>query len=319
MSGNIYLFLPLPQILIISREKKQMKKNPPLSLDFDVIRHNAELVTRAEFRSIQPGIGMVISFAQMESSLFRTGQPYRTKESRIIRVLRGTARVSINLVEFELREQMFAVTPPHSLIELIELSEDYDFQVIVLEEGFLPAVQGNGLADLFGQHGIHIRMTNEEWEYTGSFFSLLWRSMQSTPFRREEMQHLVLALLYNIRYIHDREQTHVSSRPSRQEEIFRRFIALVNEHGKRERNVSFYADRLYLTSHYLSTVIRETSGQTVMQWINQAVILEAKVMLKHSDLLVFQISDELNFPNPSFFSKFFKRMTGMTPAEYQKG
>lgn len=65
-------------------------------------------------------------------------------------------------------------------------------------------------------------------------------------------------------------------------------------------------------------VIRETSGQTVMQWINQAVILEAKVLLKHSNLLVFQISDELNFPNPSFFSKFFKRMTGMTPAEYQK-
>jgi len=55
-----------------------------------------------------------------------------------------------------------------------------------------------------------------------------------------------------------------------------------------------------------------------MQWINQAVILEAKVLLKHSDLLVFQISDELGFPNPSFFSKFFKRMTGMTPAEYQK-
>ena len=81
---------------------------------------------------------------------------------------------------------------------------------------------------------------------------------------------------------------------------------------------SFYADKLCLTPHYLSSVIRETSGQTVMQWINQAVILEAKVLLKHSNLLVFQISDELNFPNPSFFSKFFKRMTGMTPAEYQK-
>ena len=55
-----------------------------------------------------------------------------------------------------------------------------------------------------------------------------------------------------------------------------------------------------------------------MQWINQAIIFEAKVLLKHSDLLVFQISDELGFPNPSFFSKFFKRITGMTPAEYQK-
>ncbi len=78
------------------------------------------------------------------------------------------------------------------------------------------------------------------------------------------------------------------------------------------------ADKLCLTPHYLSSVIRETSGQTVMQWINQASDPKPKVLLKHSNLLVFQISDELNFPNPSFFSKFFKRMTGMTPAEYQK-
>lgn len=295
-----------------------MKKNRPLSLSIDDIRNHAELITNAEFRSIQPGIGMVISFARMESVLFRIGQPYRTKESRIIRVLRGTAKISINLVEYEIKEQMFAVTPPNSLIELLELSDDYDFQVIVLEDGFLPAVQSSDLTDLYGQYGIHVQLTDEEWEHSGIFFSLLWKSMQSNPFRREEVQHLALALLYNIRYIHDREQTHVSSRPSRQEEIFHRFIALVNEHSKRERLISFYADKLCLTAHYLSTLIREASGQTVMQWINQAVILEAKVLLKHSDLLVFQISDELNFPNPSFFSKFFKRMTGMTPAEYQK-
>lgn len=295
-----------------------MKKNRPLSLSIDDIRNHTELITNAEFRSIQPGIAMVISFARMESVLFRIGQPYRTKESRIIRVPKGTAKISINLVEYEIKEQMFAVTPPNSLIELLDLSDDYDFQVIVLEDGFLPAVQSSDLTDLYGQYGIRIQLTDEEWEHTGIFFSLLWKSMQSSPFRREEVQHLALALLYNIRYIHDREQTHVSSRPSRQEEVFHRFIALVNEHSKRERNISFYAGKLCLTAHYLSTLIREASGQTVMQWINQAVILEAKVLLKHSDLLVFQISDELSFPNPSFFSKFFKRMTGMTPAEYQK-
>ena len=178
-----------------------MKKNYPLNLDFDAIRNQAELVTRIEFRTIHQGIGMVISFAQMESPIFRTGQPYRTKESRIIRILKGTARISINLVEYELREQMIAITPPHSLIELIELSEDYDFQIIIFEDSFLPITQNNGLADLFSQHGIHFLLTDEEWKYTEDFFSLLWKSMQSTPFRREEMQHLVLALLYNLLYV----------------------------------------------------------------------------------------------------------------------
>ena len=95
-------------------------------------------------------------------------------------------------------------------------------------------------------------------------------------------------------------------------------IALVNEYSKEKRTVGFYADKLCLTPRYLNTVIHQVSHHTVMDWINQAVILEAQVLLKHSDLLIYQIADQLNFPNPSFFCKFFKRKTGMTPQEYQK-
>lgn len=289
-----------------------------MNLDFQEIKDNAELVSHAEYRSIHRGIGMVISFAQMESSLFRIGQPYRAKESRIIRIFQGSGRISINLVEYDVEKQMIIVVPPNSLIEVVDMSPDYNFQVIVPENDFLPTVQGNNITELYGSQEVVLSLGAEEWEHTGTFFSLLWNSMHRSPFRTEVVQHLVTAILYDIRYMLDQKQISTRSRPSRQEEIFNRFITLVNEHGKRERNISFYADKLCLTPHYLSTVIRETSEQTVMQWINQAVILEAKVLLKHSDMLIFQISDELNFPNPSFFSKFFKRMTGMTPAEYQK-
>lgn len=191
-----------------------MEKNKPISVAFEDIRNNPDFIEHSEYRFINDDLGMVISFQAMGFRLFRTQQPYRAKEGRIVRIMQGKGRISINLIEYE------ATAHP--------------------------------------------------------------------------------------------------ARLSRQEELFRRFIALVNQHSKHERSVNFYADKLCLTPHYLSSVIRETSGQTVMQWINQAVILEAKVLLKHSNLLVFQISDELNFPNPSFFSKFFKRMTGMTPAEYQK-
>ena len=182
----------------------------------------------------------------------------------------------------------------------------------------MPIAQGGALTDSYTKHGIFISPTAEELPQIDAFFSMIWDAVHKVPFRREVVQHLIIALLYNIRYIHAKNEESAPLQLSRQEEVFRRFIGLVNEHSKRERNISFYADKLCLTPHYLSTVIREVSGQTVMQWINQAIILEAKVLLKHSDLLVFQISDELGFPNPSFFSKFFKRMTGMTPAEYQK-
>ena len=67
------------------------------------------------------------------------------------------------------------------------------------------------------------------------------------------------------------------------------------------------------------SVIREVSGQTVMQWIHRHIIQQAKLQLKYSDLPVWQIAESLNFPNPSFFSKFFKRETGMTPNEFRLG
>ncbi|WP_302287121.1 helix-turn-helix domain-containing protein [Bacteroides clarus] len=294
-----------------------MEKNRPISVAFDDIRYKLDIINHLEYRFINDDLGMVISFIQMGSKLFHTGQPYRAKEGRIIRILQGTGRISINLIEYEVSAHQIIIIPDNSLIELLEISPDYDFQVIVPACNFLPALPGSILSETYTRNGIILSLNEEEWTQAEMFFTLLWNILHSSPYRRETVQHFIISLLYNLKY-NEQTRTTTPLRLSRREEIFRRFIALVNEHSKQERSVNFYADKLCLTPHYLSTIIREASGQTVMQWINQSVVLEAKVLLKHSDLLIFQISDELNFPNPSFFSKFFKRMTGMTPAEYQK-
>ena len=201
---------------------------------------------------------------------------------------------------------------------MISFSPDYDFQVIVASNIFLPVPHREDLTDSYMKQGIVIKLTDKEWDEMGMYFSLIWETVQESTFRKEVVQHLLTALLYNIRYIQKKNQSNINQSPSHQEELFRRFIALVNEYNKKERTVSFYADKLCLTPRYLNTVIRQVSQQTVMEWINQAVTLEAQVLLKHSNLMVYQIADELNFPNPSFFCKFFKRRTGMTPQEYQK-
>ncbi len=310
---NTLLSLPLNYLLFIN-----MEKNRPISVAFDDIRYKLDIINHLEYRFINDDLGMVISFIQMGSKLFHTGQPYRAKEGRIIRILQGTGRISINLIEYEVSAHQIIIIPDNSLIELLEISPDYDFQVIVPACNFLPALPGSILSETYTRNGIVLSLNEEEWIQAEMFFTLLWNILHSSPYRRETVQHFIISLLYNLKYTYEQTRTTTPLRLSRREEIFRRFIALVNEHSKQERSVNFYADKLCLTPHYLSTIIREASGQTVMQWINQSVVIEAKVLLKHSDLLIFQISDELNFPNPSFFSKFFKRMTGMTPAEYQK-
>jgi AraC-like DNA-binding protein len=100
--------------------------------------------------------------------------------------------------------------------------------------------------------------------------------------------------------------------------LVEKFLDLVQTHYKEQRELSFYADKLCLTSKHLSKVVREASGTTANEWIDNHVILEAKALLKSTDLTVQQISEELKFPSQSFFGKYFKRCTGMSPSEYKK-
>lgn len=248
-----------------------MEKNKPISVAFEDIRNNPDFIEHSEYRFINDDLGMVISFQAMGFRLFRTQQPYRAKEGRIVRIMQGKGRISINLIEYEATAHDIIIIPDNSLIEISEVSPDYEFQVIMPTANFLPVLQNSILSEAYTRNGIRLSCNNEEWAHISSFFSLLWNILHCLPYRRGAVQHLIVSLLYNLKYIHEHTCKSTPARLSRQEELFRRFIALVNQHSKHERNVNFYADKLCLTPHYLSSVIRETSGQTVMQWINQAV------------------------------------------------
>ncbi|WP_229121223.1 AraC family transcriptional regulator [Bacteroides faecis] len=282
-------------------------------VDINIVRHN-------EFRFINAEFGFVTSFSKMETTIFKIGQPYRLQEGRIAIITNGRARVLINLIEYIFRPNYISLIAPGSIIQIIETSQDFDAHMMAIEHNFLPV---SGKEEFFAhflqrKKNLLLPLTTTEQVQIENFITVMWDVLQEPVFRKEVIQHLLAGLLYNIEYIAKNKGQSESSPLTHQNDIFQRFISLVNTYSKTERNVSFYADKLCLTPRYLNTVIRQASQQTVMDWINQSIILEAKVLLKHSNRLVYQISDELNFPNPSFFSKFFKRMTGMTPQEYQK-
>ena len=105
--------------------------------------------------------------------------------------------------------------------------------------------------------------------------------------------------------------------PQRDSIWLSKFIDLLDKYHQQERSVEFYAEKLFITPKYLSTVIKRTSGYNATNWINRYVILEAQSLLKYSDKSIQEIADCLNFSNASFFGKYFKRHTGMTPGEYK--
>ena len=241
--------------------------------------------------------------------LLQTGQPYRVDNGRVIRVISGHARSIANMVSHDFEAGTLIVIPAGSIFEIEEVDDNFNIQTFSFSE--LPQETAFKECTVF-------HLNDDDWQLTGKYLDLLWSTVKRNPLSLSVVRALQTALLMELHVIYNKETVEHMQRPvSRQEDILHRFTTLVNEHAACEHSIAFYADRLCLTPNYLGAVIREASGQTVMQWIHRYIIQQAKLQLKYSDLPVWQIAESLNFPNPSFFSKFFKRETGMTPAEYR--
>lgn len=291
----------------------------PKKLDLTMLSGD-HIVRHKEYRFISSHFGFVNSFARAGSFLFTPGQPYLIKERRIVFVLQGTGRVNINLMTYTLRPGMLVLVGGNSIVHLLEHTPDFDLRMMAIADGFVEPPHQEEFFDFFlNSHPcVALSLSVSESQQINAFLDLIWLVLQDSTFKPKVVSNLIRSLLYAAEAIHESQTESNSTAKSRQEELFQHFIALVNRHCKTERQVSFYADKLCLTPRYLNTVIKQVSGQTVMDWVNQAIILQAKVMLKHSNRLVFEVADELNFPNASFFSKFFRKHTGLSPITYQK-
>lgn len=107
-------------------------------------------------------------------------------------------------------------------------------------------------------------------------------------------------------------------REERSKEIFNKFIAYVKRYCPTEQCVGFYADKLCLTPKYLSKTIKDISGKTAGSWIDEFVLLEAKILLEHTNLTIQEVSVRMNFADQSSFGKFFKKKVGLSPKLYAR-
>ena len=185
-----------------------MEKNKPLELALDLLKHS-NIVRNNEYRFVTPDFGIVISFTHMESRLFRLGQPYRLKEGRIIRGLRGKARITINLIEYNIYPQTIATFLPGSIIELLEFTPDCDFQMIAADKDFLPLLRGDQLFESHTRQNLVMQVTDTEWKLSDAYFTLIWGTVQEVPFRREVGAASACSLVAQHKvYTHGRSERH---------------------------------------------------------------------------------------------------------------
>lgn len=238
---------------------------------------------------------------------------------------KGTMKIKINLKEYEISEGMLAIYTPSNIIQ-IDYSNNFKAKVVAISSSFIKNIH----IDIKNIVPFYMQIQNQSCQKLekedlfifNKFFSLIKYVIQSpnTTHKLEVIQGMISATCFALMdSLGEKGQQNISiSQNNRQKIIFEQFMTLLNDHHQTERSVGFYADKLCVTPKYLSKLIKEASGRTAAEWIDEYVILEAKTLLKYSDMTIQEIAYDLNFSTQSFFCKYFKHQTGITPGEYKE-
>lgn len=137
-------------------------------------------------------------------------------------------------------------------------------------------------------------------------------------FRTNLVKALLLAMFYDMSNVIWRIEHTEHKTIKRADALFSQFIRLLEENFRTERRVGWYAEQLGITPRYLSETVKQVSMRTPNDWIDSYVILEIRVLLKNTTKSIKEIAETINFPNQSFFGKYFKEHMGMSPLQYRK-
>ena len=265
-------------------------------------------------------LGIIHGNRQVFRLIAQQKPPFVINDHRFGIVVGGEGHVNLNLVDRHISSGMIVYLGPGTIINPIHFSEDLELFGFALFPDFpMPFSSGQMPSAFNGQvRDFQLSVSQADIQTARHILDALWHLVHQPDYHRPIASSLVAAIMHHYDALYHHHADRQALNRSRDQSIFDRFIQLVNQHCAQQHQIGYYAQRLCLTERYLSTVIRQASGITAKGWIDQALIIRIKVDLMHTDKTVNQISEDLYFPNPSFFCKYFKRETGMTPNEYRK-
>ena len=245
----------------------------------------------------------------------------------VIFCVTGRMRIQLNLQSFELVANDILIVQEGAIGEYHGMDNDTRIAVIAFApENFQTISQLE--ANMSLQRQLYVsplcHLTSEAMEESLTIYRLMKAKIleKDNPFRKGALLGYAQALAYNGYYQQyaslSSENEKSREKTSRKQELYDQFIKEVQRNYTKERNISFYANELCVTSKYLSQVVHQVSGRFASEWISEFVILEAKALLKSRKYTVQQIADMLHFANQSFFGVYFKRYTGYSPTAYKE-
>lgn len=245
-------------------------------------------------------------------------EPTKLDRALIIVSTSGCCNIKINLIEHEVEAPMLISLMPGQIIEMLGASSNFQAYAIALSKRFIDMVNIPGWQNRYLEiyNNPTLKLDGDQLYVLRIFFTILHRAASNTenPFRLQVIENLLRVFYYG----GISSSSNTDSQTPYKNSIVRRFMELVQEHHQHERLIGFYADKLCITPKYLSKLVKENTGRSAGEWIENHVILEARAMLQSPNMTIQQIATALNFPNQSFFGKYFKRATGMSPKQYRQ-
>lgn len=247
-------------------------------------------------------------------------EPVKLGAVAISLCLYGKMKVNINMIEHNIEAGKLVVTLPQDILQHEEVSFDVKGLFIIISQNFIeeafPKIEEILSLFLYIQRYPCLDLSAQQCVKIQHFYDFFIQHLEdNSPYKDKIIRSILQSLIYYIVGIVNWDKD--NHRHNRKDELFSRFIQLIIKHYKKNRKLDFYSQELCISPKYLCDIIKKTSGKTAHEWLDQYTILQAKVLLRSSDKTIQQIADELNFPNNSFFSKYFKQHVGMTPKEYR--
>ena len=240
-------------------------------------------------------------------------------------VTEGWLAMNYNGIEIHLTKGDLYIYSPGLSVTILSISQDYRSYCLMVDEH--TTLETPSIRDMVSMAYLPIVQLSEPKlslpQETAALLESRMREIinylhSDNTYKQQVLRMLYAIFLLDLQNAQDRIIVHRHV-PQRIEEIFIGFNRLLPLHFVEHHDIGFYADRLHITSDYLSRVVKRVTGRTVIDYINQMLLMEASFLLRTSKLSIAQIGQRLNFADAPSFTKFFSRLKGMTPKEYREG
>lgn len=248
----------------------------------------------------------------------------RCESAAILFCRSGSAEMTLNQCSGSVARNAIVFLLPGSILMLAERSEDFRMTFCAFSR------------ELFSEAGFRLEpeffrsLRDNPISYPPARLvegATIWFQMAAYTYRdrrnifrntiiKNRLQNVLMEIYDKMRRFASK-QHRMPETTTRQTELFHHFVGLVHGSCSQEREVSFYADHLCISTRYLSTIVRNVAHCSAKEFIDRAVVLEIKMLLQSTDLSVQEIAYRLHFPGQSYLGRFFKKHTGEAPTEYR--